>query len=84
VNTKLTQPRKTSTVPKGRFKLLAGGVLLALVGHVQLHRGAQVTVNWTGQPLFAWGLVAAGTVCVLLGIVPTSVIQKASTHRRRN
>jgi len=42
---------------KNRLKLVAFGLLLILVGAVEISRGVQVSTHWTGQPLLSWGLV---------------------------
>jgi len=38
---------------KNRLKLVAFGLLLILVGAVEISRGVQVSTHWTGQPLFS-------------------------------
>ena len=60
---------------------LAGGLLLAAVGILRIRDGDQVLTHWTGQPLFSWGLIAAGGICILLAVVPSSWIAKAITTR---
>jgi len=40
--------------------------------------GVQVVTHWTGQPMFSWGLVAAGIVSVLSALVPPSWIARAT------
>jgi len=62
--------------------LLAFGLVLGLVGIVDILRGIQVSRHWTGQPQFSSGLIAAGGVCVLLAGVPSSWIAKVATSRR--
>jgi hypothetical protein len=73
--------------PYGRLKLVGAGLVLALVGFLRMAKGAQVVTHWTGQPMFSWGLFAAGGLCILLALIPTSWIAKAATthsktHRR--
>jgi hypothetical protein len=77
-----------STVrPYGRLKLVGAGLVLALVGSLRMAKGVQVVTHSTGQPMFSWGLLAAGGLCILLALIPTSWIAKAAitrskTHRR--
>lgn len=65
--------------PYGRLKLLGAGLALAIVGTALLLRGVQVVTHSTGQPMFSWGLIAAGGLCVLLALIPASWIAKAAT-----
>jgi hypothetical protein len=64
--------------PYGRLKLVGAGLALAILGSVLLLRGVQVVTHWTGQPMFSWGLIAAGGLCVLLAVIPASWIAKAA------
>jgi hypothetical protein len=64
--------------PYGRLKLVGAGLALAIVGSPLLLRGVQVVTHWTGQPMFSWGLIAAGGLCVLLAVIPASWIAKAA------
>jgi hypothetical protein len=61
-----------------RLKLVGTGLVLILVGALKISRGAQVSTHWTGQPLFSWGLVTSGAVCILLSLIPRSWIMKAT------
>jgi hypothetical protein len=77
----------TPTVrPYGRIKLVGAGLVLALVGMARMASGVQVATHWTGQPIFSWGLIAAGSLCILLAFVPPSWIATATTRPkgRRN
>jgi hypothetical protein len=67
----------------GRIKLVVAGLLFALVGTVRILNGIQIVTNWTGQPMFSWGLVAAGVVCILTALVPISWIAKATAKSMR-
>jgi hypothetical protein len=68
----------------GRLKLIGAGVVLAVVGIVRTLRGVQVVTHWTGQPMFSWGLISAGGICIVLALVPISWITKAAatTHSK--
>ena len=71
-----------STVrPYGRLKLVGAGLVLALVGFLRMAKGVQVVTHWTGQPMFSWGLLAAGGLCIILAVIPTSWIAKATIIR---
>lgn len=45
--------------------------------------GVQVVTRWTGQPLFSWGLIAAGGICFVFAAIPTSWINKAAQTASR-
>jgi len=62
----------------GRMKLVAAGLVLAGVGIALLLRDVQVVKHWTGQPIFSWGLVAAGCLCIVLATIPDSWVAKAA------
>jgi hypothetical protein len=40
--------------------------------------GVQVVTHWTGQPMFSWGLIAGGGLCILLALIPAAWIAKAA------
>jgi uncharacterized protein YcsI (UPF0317 family) len=65
--------------PYGRLKLVGAGLAFAAVGIALLLSGVQVVIHWTGQPMFSWGLIAAGGLCVVLALIPASWIAKAAT-----
>jgi hypothetical protein len=69
--------------PYGRLKLVGAGLVLALVGAARMARGVYVATHWTGQPIFSWGLVGAGGLCILLAFIPPSWIAKAATTRAK-
>jgi hypothetical protein len=71
----------------GRLKLIAAGCALAGVGTLQMLGGIQVVPHSNGQPVFSWGLIVGGILCVVFAFVPISWIAKAakkseSTHYR--
>lgn len=70
--------------PYGRLKLLGAGLALEVVGTALLLRGVQVVAHWTGQPIFSWGLITAGGVCVVLGVLPASWVAKAATTNSKS
>jgi hypothetical protein len=55
------------------------GLALAIVGSTLLLRGVQVVTHWTGQPMFSWGLIAAGGLCVAIAAIPASWSAKAAS-----
>ncbi len=61
-----------------RLRLILSGVFLAGAGLLRLRRGVVVVRHSIGQPMFSWGLIAGGIVCVLLALVPLSWVQKAA------
>jgi len=67
----------------GRLKLVGAGLLLGIVGAARMTRGVQVVTHWTGQPMFSWGLVGAGCLCILLAFIPPSWVAKAATTRAK-
>ena len=72
-------PRSQPTVcPYGRLKLVGAGLALTAVGSTMLLRGVQVVTHWTGQPMFSWGLIAGGGLCILLALIPAPSIAKAA------
>lgn len=64
--------------PYGRLKLICAGLALTVVGIAMLLRGVQVVTHWTGQPMFSWGLIAGGGLCILLALIPAQWIVKAA------
>jgi hypothetical protein len=65
--------------PYGRLTLVGAGLVLGGVGSTLLLRDVQVVTHWTGQPMFSQGLIATGGLCVLLAVIPASLIAKAAT-----
>lgn len=78
MNAMRQHPMPPTVRPYGRLKLLGAGLALAIVGSALLLRGVQVVTHSTGQPMFSWGLIAAGGLCVLLALIPASWIAKAA------
>jgi hypothetical protein len=64
--------------PYGRLKLIGAGLVLALVGTARALKGIQVVIHSTGQPVFSWGLIGAGGLCIVLALIPSSWITKAA------
>jgi hypothetical protein len=62
----------------GRLKAIGAGLVLAGVGFLRLLGGVQVVTHWTGQPMFSWGLIAAGFFCILLAFIPSAWIAGAA------
>jgi hypothetical protein len=76
------RPETEFTPIRNRLQLVACGLVLFLVGAAKISRGVQVSTHWTGQSLFSWGLIAGGSVCILLSLIPMSWITKASENPR--
>jgi len=66
----------------GRLKLIGAGIALGGFGVALLGRGVAVVMHWTGQPMFSWGFIAAGLLCIALAFIPTSWVAKAADVRR--
>jgi hypothetical protein len=62
----------------GRLKAIGSGLILIIVGLLRLLGGVQVVTHWTGQPMFSWGLIAAGTLCIFSAFIPRSWMVKAA------
>jgi len=62
----------------GWLKVIGVGLILIAVGLLRLLGGVHVVTHWTGQPMFSWGLIAGGIVCILLAFIPSSWIAKAA------
>jgi uncharacterized membrane protein YbaN (DUF454 family) len=76
----MMKQHQTPTVrPYRRLKLIGGGLAFAILGSALLLRGVQVVTHWTGQPMFSWGLIAAGGLCIVLAAIPASWIAKAAS-----
>jgi hypothetical protein len=54
----------------GWLKAIGVGLILIAVGLLRLLGGVQVVTHWTGQPMFSWGLIAGGIVCILSAFIP--------------
>lgn len=40
--------------------------------------GVQVVTDWQDQPVFSWGIITAGGVCILLAFIPDLWVIKAA------
>ena len=70
--------KRLANTSYGRLKAVGAGLVLAAIGSLRLLGGVQVVTHWTGQPMFSWGLIAAGIVCLLSALVPVSWVNKAT------
>ena len=80
----MKQHRQGMVRPYGRLKLVSAGVVLALFGTARMLRGIQVVQTSRSQPMFSWGLIAAGFVCVAFALIPLSWIAKAASTRPKD
>jgi hypothetical protein len=64
-----------------RMKAIAAGLVLVAVGVLRLREGVEVVTHSIGQPVFSWGLIAAGLVCIVFAFVPNMWIAKAARGR---
>ena len=67
----------------GRLRRIAFGLALAVISVPWMLGGVQVQTHWTGQPMFSWGLVGGGGLCILLALIPESWIAKTATPRSK-
>jgi hypothetical protein len=65
-----------------RLKLVGAGLLFAGVGGALILHGV-LAYKRAGQPLFSYGLVATGVLCMLLAMIPDSWVAKAAETPRR-
>jgi len=82
----MLKDQETSNTRYGRLGYRAGLILVA-VGKLRLLGGVRVVTHWTGQPMFSWGLMAAGLLCIVSALVPQSWMARAvagcgKTHLR--
>jgi hypothetical protein len=61
-----------------RLKLVGAGFALVAVGSLRIMADQQVVQHSNGQPVFSWGLIAGGILCLVLAPVPISWIAKAA------
>jgi uncharacterized membrane protein YidH (DUF202 family) len=66
----------------GRLKLVGAGVILASIGVLRMGNGIQVVRHGSGQPMFSWGLIAAGILCLVLACIPISWVAWAAQTKR--
>jgi hypothetical protein len=66
--------------PYGRLKLIGAGLVLALVGFLRMAKGVQVVIHGTGQPMFSWGLLAAGALLHSSRPYPDIVDRQGGDH----
>lgn len=58
--------------------MVLGGLFFLSVGMIQLYRNVQVVVGRRGIPVYSWGMITAGGLCILLSMVPVSWTAKAA------
>jgi hypothetical protein len=66
------------TGPWARLKLVGAGLGFGAVGWALQYRGIQVLRQWTGQPMFSWGLIGTGLLCIAFACIPLSWVAKAA------
>ena len=64
--------------PWGRLKLVGVGLALGGFGWALELRGIQVVRHSNGQPMFSWGFIGAGLLCLVLASIPMSWVAKAA------
>jgi hypothetical protein len=63
----------------GRLCVIAFGGVLVLFGMAMVKRGTLVYLHWTHQPQYSWGVLSAGFISILAGMLPESWIVKATS-----
>jgi len=58
-----------------RLKMVGCGLVLVFMGVLRLRQGLDVVTHSTGQPMFSWGLIAVGVVCIILSLIPNSWVR---------
>jgi hypothetical protein len=73
----MNKDEKSSNTRYGRFKAIGAGLILIVVGKLRLMGDIEGVTHWTGQPMFSWGLIAAGLLRIVSALVPQSWIARA-------
>jgi tetrahydromethanopterin S-methyltransferase subunit C len=68
---------------KSRLKAIGIGTILAAVGYLRIRGGTLFVIHWTGQPMFSFGLIAAGLVAIASAAIPQRLISKITTVGKR-
>jgi len=71
---------------KSRVKAIGIGIVILAVGLLRIRGGTQVVIHWTGQPMFSFGLIAAGLVVIATSLMPERLLLKwtAITKSKRS
>lgn len=67
---------------RARLKTFIAGAALAGVGYWRLAHGVDVVRHYTGQPMFSYGLIAAGVLLILFAALPERLINRLVEVRR--
>jgi hypothetical protein len=68
---------------KSRVKAIGAGAILVSIGYLRITAGIQVVTHWTGQPMFSFGLIAAGLVLIASAAIPERLISKLTNVKKR-
>ncbi len=68
---------------KSRLKAVGIGAILVAVGYLRVKGGTQVVIHSTGQPMFSFGLIAAGLIVLVSAAIPERVVSRLTTVRKR-
>ncbi len=68
---------------KSRLKAIGIGAILVAVGYLRIRGGTEVVIHWTGQPMFSFGLIAAGLVVLVSAAIPERLVSKLTAIRKR-
>jgi hypothetical protein len=75
-------PLLTTMNWKSRVKAIGAGVILVAAGYLRIRGGIQVVTHWTGQPMFSFGLIAAGLVLIASAAIPERLISKLTNIKK--
>ena len=68
---------------QARLKGVAVGIAILAVGCLRIAQGSQVVTHWTGQPMFSFGLIAAGLVFIAASAIPARFIYRMTAIKKR-
>jgi len=68
---------------KSRLKAIGIGVILVAIGCLRIKEGNPVVIHWTGQPMFSFGLIAAGLVMIASAAIPGRFISRLTAVKKR-
>ena len=67
---------------KDRASVACFGLALVAVGVYRQMTGEVVVTHWTGQPMWSFGLIAAGIACIGISLLPNSVVRRIGNKSR--
>ena len=68
---------------KRRSMLVGSGIFVLLFGFLAQSQGEFMWANWLNQPVFSAAVIATGAFLVVLGLIPSSWMARATSIRGR-